>query len=203
VNRDTSRYRHVSPLDDRLGVALRHYGHRADHRRELPVVRHVAHRHRPRSARLRDREEETTASKGYDIALVTTDLTATPEEIITRYAARWSIEVTFFDVKNKNILGVGQARNRVPKAVERTSLLDCSVAASRLSGTRYMATTGPTQFSVVPRHPGTRQRPNHPPWTCSSSDVRSSPPDFCFPTPRPATTQEILEVQHAWALAAA
>jgi hypothetical protein len=49
---------------------------------------------------------------------VTTDLTATPEEIIARYAARWSIEVTFFDVKN--ILGVGQARNRTTKAVQRT-----------------------------------------------------------------------------------
>jgi hypothetical protein len=59
-----------------------------------------------------------TKTSGYDIALVTTDLTATPEEIIARYAARWSIEVTFFDVKN--ILGVGQARNRVTKAVERT-----------------------------------------------------------------------------------
>ena len=44
--------------------------------------------------------------------------TATPEGIIARYAGRWSIEVMFFDVKN--ILGVGQARNRVRKAVERT-----------------------------------------------------------------------------------
>jgi hypothetical protein len=44
--------------------------------------------------------------------------TATAEEIIARYAARWSIEVTFFDVKN--ILGVGEARNRSTKAVQRT-----------------------------------------------------------------------------------
>jgi hypothetical protein len=54
----------------------------------------------------------------YDIALITTDLTATAAEIIARYPARWAIEVTFFDVKN--ILGVGEARNRVPKAVQRT-----------------------------------------------------------------------------------
>jgi len=60
----------------------------------------------------------TSTAHGYDIALVTTDLTATAQEIIARYAARWSIEVTFFDVTN--ILGVGQARNRVPKAVRRT-----------------------------------------------------------------------------------
>jgi hypothetical protein len=44
--------------------------------------------------------------------------TATAEEIIACYAARWSIEVTFFDVKN--ILGVGEARNRTTKAVQRT-----------------------------------------------------------------------------------
>jgi hypothetical protein len=42
-----------------------------------------------------------TSTTGYDIALITT-----------------AIEVTFFDVKN--ILGVGEARNRVPKAVQRT-----------------------------------------------------------------------------------
>jgi hypothetical protein len=62
--------------------------------------------------------EGACTTSGYDLALVTTDLTATPQEILARYAARWSIEVTFFDVKN--ILGVGQARNRVRRAVERT-----------------------------------------------------------------------------------
>jgi hypothetical protein len=77
----------------------------------------VAHRHRPRHLPTRHRQEHPP-TKSYDVALVTTDLAATPEEIIARYAARWSIEVTFFDVKN--ILGVGQARNRVPKAVQRT-----------------------------------------------------------------------------------
>jgi hypothetical protein len=64
------------------------------------------------------RTTKKSTAGGYDIALVTTDLTATPQEIIARYAARWSIEVTFFDVKN--ILGVGQARNRTTKAVQRT-----------------------------------------------------------------------------------
>ncbi|MCA1674166.1 MAG: hypothetical protein LC799_18895, partial [Actinobacteria bacterium] len=67
---------------------------------------------------VRDTRRTTSPTRGYDIALVTTDLTATAEDIIARYAARWAIEVTFFDVKN--ILGVGQARNRVSKAVERT-----------------------------------------------------------------------------------
>jgi hypothetical protein len=58
------------------------------------------------------------AKTGYDIALVTTDLSATPEQIIERYAARWSIEVAFEDAKQT--IGVGQARNRVRRAVERT-----------------------------------------------------------------------------------
>ncbi|WP_297547693.1 hypothetical protein [Amycolatopsis sp.] len=64
------------------------------------------------------RTTKTSTADGYDIALITTDLTATAEEIIARYAARWAIEVTFFDVKN--ILGVGEAHNRTTRAVERT-----------------------------------------------------------------------------------
>lgn len=55
---------------------------------------------------------------GYDVALVTTDVSATPTTIIERYAARWSIEVAIEDAKQ--IVGVGQARNRVRRAVERT-----------------------------------------------------------------------------------
>jgi hypothetical protein len=58
------------------------------------------------------------AKTGYDIALVTTDLSATPAQIIERYAARWSIEVAIEDAKQT--IGVGQARNRAPRAVERT-----------------------------------------------------------------------------------
>lgn len=62
------------------------------------------------------REPGTTA--GYDVALLTTDPTTPPEQIVTRYAARWSIEVAIFDAKQ--ITGAGQARNRVARAVERT-----------------------------------------------------------------------------------
>jgi DDE superfamily endonuclease len=61
---------------------------------------------------------EAGTSTGYDLALVTTDLTTPAEQIIARYAARWSIEVVFLEAKH--VLGVGQARNRVRKAVERT-----------------------------------------------------------------------------------
>jgi SRSO17 transposase len=52
------------------------------------------------------------------LALVTTDTAATAAALVTRYAARWSIEQAFSDARN--ILGAGEARNRTPRAVERT-----------------------------------------------------------------------------------
>ena len=58
------------------------------------------------------------SAAGHDLALVTTDLTATLAHVIERYASRWSIEVTIEDAKQ--VFGTGQARNRTPRAVERT-----------------------------------------------------------------------------------
>jgi hypothetical protein len=55
------------------------------------------------------------APDGFDLALVTTDLAATPAELVHRYATRWQVEVCF-----RQDAGVGQARNRVRLAVERT-----------------------------------------------------------------------------------
>lgn len=55
---------------------------------------------------------------GFDLALVSTDLGATPAELVERYSARWAIEVTFLE--SKHLVGVGQARNRRRRAVERT-----------------------------------------------------------------------------------
>jgi hypothetical protein len=52
------------------------------------------------------------------LALVTTDMAAPAAQLIARYAARWAIEVAIFDAKN--ITGAGEARNRAPRAVERT-----------------------------------------------------------------------------------
>jgi hypothetical protein len=151
---------------------------------------------------VRDTTRRPCPASGYDIALVTTDLTATPQEIIARYAARWSIEVTFFDVKN--ILGVGQARNRVTKAVERTvpfgllcySLLiiwyslhghaATDTAHRRASAPWYRSKTEPSTLDML--------------ITLRRQIIAAR---FLPPTPRPATTEEILEVQQAWALAAA
>jgi hypothetical protein len=66
--------------------------------------------HKPRTG---DRDD-----RGYGLPLVTTDLTATVEDLVARYAARWCIEVAFSDARQ--ILGVGQARNRTRQAVQRT-----------------------------------------------------------------------------------
>jgi len=58
------------------------------------------------------------APDGYDLALATTDLDASAAELVARYAARWSIEVCFEEARQ--LAGVGQARNRTRRAVERT-----------------------------------------------------------------------------------
>ena len=61
---------------------------------------------------------EPDSTKAYDLALFTLDQTATPEQIVERYAVRWSIEPA--NAVGKQQMGVGQARNRVKNAVERT-----------------------------------------------------------------------------------
>ena len=55
---------------------------------------------------------------GYDLALATTDLAASPAAVTGRYAARWPVEVAIEDAKQ--IFGAGQARNRLAAAVHRT-----------------------------------------------------------------------------------
>jgi hypothetical protein len=56
--------------------------------------------------------------RGYGLPLVTTDLESSAEDLVARYAARWGIEQAFADARQ--IIGVGQARNRTRRAVERT-----------------------------------------------------------------------------------
>lgn len=74
---------------------------------------------------------------GFGIALVTTDRTATAEQVIGRYASRWSIEVAIEDAKQ--IFGTGQARNRTAAAVERT--VPFQIACQAVAVTWY-ATAG-------------------------------------------------------------
>jgi hypothetical protein len=58
------------------------------------------------------------APDGFDLALISTDLAATAAELVCRYADRWQVEVLFED--SRQVMGVGQARNRTRAAVERT-----------------------------------------------------------------------------------
>ena len=133
---------------------------------------------------------------------VGTDLTATPQEIIARYAARWSIEVTFFDVKN--ILGVGQARNRTTKAVQRTVPFGLFCHSILIV---WYALHGHD-------HDDTAQRRASAPWYQTKTEPSTLDmliklrrqiiaTRFMPTSPRPATTEEIMEVQQAWAQAAA
>jgi hypothetical protein len=148
------------------------------------------------------RTTKTTTKSGYDIALVTTDLTATADEIVARYAARWAIEVTFFDVKN--ILGVGEARNRVPQAVQRTVPFGLFCYSILIV---WYALHGHDQQDAT-------QRRTSAPWYKTKTEPSTLDmlvklrrqiiaARFMPTSPRPATTQEIMEVQQAWAQAAA
>ena len=77
------------------------------------MVRVLAHPHRAA-----DPVPRRAHHHGYDLALVTTDLGAPPGALVARYADRWAIEQAFADARN--VLGAGEARNRVKRAVERT-----------------------------------------------------------------------------------
>jgi len=74
------------------------------------------------------------SGKAYDLGLFTLDTDADPAAIAERYSWRWAIEPS--NATGKQILGVGDACNRVEKAVERTvpfgfliqSLLICGYA---------------------------------------------------------------------------
>jgi hypothetical protein len=61
---------------------------------------------------------EPGSGKPYDLALFTLDLAATAAAVIERHSWRWAIEPS--NATGKQILGVGQARNRLEAAVERT-----------------------------------------------------------------------------------
>jgi len=54
---------------------------------------------------------------GFDVALASTDTDAAAAQLIARYDTRWTIETCHQEAKAH---GVGQARNRVQNAVERT-----------------------------------------------------------------------------------
>jgi hypothetical protein len=78
------------------------------HTRTVRVV--LVRDDKPRTS---DRDE-----RGYGLPLITTDLETAAEDLVARYASRWGIEQAFADARQ--VIGVGQARNRLRRAVERT-----------------------------------------------------------------------------------
>ncbi len=62
--------------------------------------------------------QDTARASGYELALVSTDEDASAAALIERYADRWPTEVAYEE--GKEIFGIGDARNRAEKAVQRT-----------------------------------------------------------------------------------
>lgn len=80
----------------------------------------VLHTQAVRVILVRDNKPRTADKdeRGYGLPLITTDMASTAEHLIARYASRWSIEPVFFHARRT--LGVGEARNRLRNAVQRT-----------------------------------------------------------------------------------
>jgi hypothetical protein len=140
-------------------------------------------------------------SKYYDLALITTDLTTPIEQIITRYASRWTIEVVFAQMRQ--ILGVGQARNRTPRAVERTVPFGLTVYTLVIYW--YAHHGNPTADVAAHRTLS--------PWYTAKTEVSFQDMTdtlrrviiaarFTPTSPAQPTTEEILAVTTAWAQAA-
>lgn len=140
-------------------------------------------------------------AKYYNLALITTDLHTPAEQIISAYAARWSIEVVFAQMRQ--ILGVGQARNRTARAVERTVPFGLSVYTLIILW--YAQHGHPTHDVAVHRSLSPWYRTKAEP---SFQDMTDTPRRVILATrfqptsPAQPTDQEILAVTHAWAQAA-
>jgi hypothetical protein len=136
------------------------------------------------------------------LALFTTDLAATVEQIVARYADRWAIEVAIEDAKGP--MGVGQARNRVATAVART------VPFGMLAMSLVIC-----WYTWHGHHPGDiTERRAREPWYLTKAEpsfedmiakLRRTMIAARFLPNRPgqATVEEINAVHQAWASAAA
>lgn len=144
--------------------------------------------------------QDTAKPCGYELALISTDLDATAAELIERYAERWPIEVAYEE--GKELFGVGEARNRSEKAVERT------VPFQFLAMTLTIV-----WYALAGHHPDdAAEHRRRSPWYLtkaapSFADMLAKlrrvivasqfhPGRGCAPTPR-----EITQVQQAWAAA--
>jgi hypothetical protein len=143
---------------------------------------------------------------GYELALITTDLTAPTTTIITRYADRWPIETMIEDAKQHT--GIGQTRTRTTRAVERAVPL--TLTAHTLTVLWY------ARHGHDPADITTRQHTT--PWYRTKTEpayqdmiiklrrtliAARYQPQFRGGKARNPTPEEILAVHAAWANAAA
>ena len=143
--------------------------------------------------RTRDRDD-----RGYGLPLVTTDLESSAEDLVARYASRWGIEQAFADARQ--IIGVGEARNRTRRAVERTvpfGLICFSVV------TVWYALHGHAPDDVTGRRTRarwytTKTEPSYDDMTVKLRRVIIAA-RFRSPCPEQATPQETRAVLAAWA----
>jgi hypothetical protein len=106
----------TDPVTQWETVQVRRYGQTVTvqiHRRTCLWYR--SHRDRPLTILL---VRNPSGKEPYELALISTDLDASSVELVERFACRWSIEVAFEDAKQ--LVGVGEARNRTKLAVKRT-----------------------------------------------------------------------------------
>jgi hypothetical protein len=139
---------------------------------------------------------------GYDIALITTDVDATPAQVVERYAARWSIEVAFEDAKQ--ITGVGEARNRTENAVRRTTPF--GLLCQSLLTLWYAGSLHADEVVADRRRRAPWYRTKTTPATADMLVIARRvliAARFSATGPADPTSSEIKEVQRAWAMAAA
>ncbi|MCW2942954.1 MAG: transposase, family [Actinomycetia bacterium] len=99
---------------------------------------------------------------GHRLSCPGDDQTSTPQQIIERYAARWSIEVAFEDAKQ--IFGAGDARNRKAAAVRRA--VPFALACQTLTMLWY-ATAGHDAADLAARR-------EHQPWYTSKAQLSTT-----------------------------
>ncbi len=142
------------------------------------------------------------APDGFDLALVTTDLAATPAEVVQRYAARWQVEVCFREIRQD--AGVGQARNRARRAVQRTvpfGLVCYSLAIVWYTQHGHPAHDLAARRALAPWYQ-TKATPSAADMLTALRRVLLAAQYHHGQAPAP-TMPEILQVQAAWAAAAA
>ena len=148
------------------------------------------------------REPASRAKAGYDLALISTDLDRPAEQVVARYAARWAIEVAIEDAKQHT--GVGQTHTRTPRAVQRAvpfGLTVQSIVILWYAGHGHHPDLAAERRATAPWY----RTKTHPAYHDMITKLRRVliAARFRAGKPRNPTPEETLQVQLAWAEAAA